>query len=90
MKTDPEEASEKTLTRNALTSRWHVGDYELHAGDVFELKLAGGHWVPVRFEWVHHDGKPPTGYCVLSLADGHSASTFPPHGSVVRMPAEFG
>jgi hypothetical protein len=61
-----------TLTRDDEAERWQVGPHELHAGDVFELELPGGTWLPVRFEfeWEHKKSGRPAGYCVLALAGG--------------------
>ncbi|HBP19995.1 MAG TPA: hypothetical protein DEA08_19685 [Planctomycetes bacterium] len=30
--------------------RWHLGGVPLHCGDGLELALAGGRWIPCRFE----------------------------------------
>lgn len=77
----------QTLSLNRETGRWQVGDRELHAGDLFELELDDGSWLTVRFEWQHHQGRGPTGYCVLALAKGDAALT-PPLGASVRLPQE--
>jgi hypothetical protein len=75
------------LTIDRESDRWTVGDHQLHAGEWFELQLADRSWLLVRFEWQHHGEQPPTGYCVLKLAQGQ-ASVLPPLGAVARMPAE--
>lgn len=80
-----QDRAETSLRIDPGSDRWMVGSEELHAGDCFELKLADGSWLLVRFEWQHHSDQPPTGYCVLALASG-SASLAPPLGAVVRMP----
>jgi hypothetical protein len=68
------------LTIDRESDRWMVGEW-------FELQLADRSWLLVRFEWQHRSDQPPSGSCVLKLAQGQS-SVLPPLGALARMPAE--
>lgn len=73
------------LTLDPKTGRWRIGDDELHAGDVFELELPNGTWLPVRFEWEHKQDQRPTGYCIVQLADAIPAVLTPAMGASARL-----
>lgn len=73
-----------TLTFDPKTDRWCAAGRPLHAGDEFQIELAGGAWLTVRFLWqTNAGGLPPTGYCVVDLAKGE-AKLHPPVGASVR------
>lgn len=66
--------------------RFVLDGRELHGGDVVELALEGGTWVPARFEWQHVSGSRPKGYFLIGLAGGGDAMLFAPEGSHARWP----
>jgi hypothetical protein len=82
------EGKEGTLTFDVEEGRWRLGDESLHGGDVLEVELLSGHWVPLRFEWARRgDGQRPGGIFVLGLAGGGDTVLTLPKGAHVREPA---
>ena len=58
------------LGRTDGGARHFLAGRAVHAGDTLQLQVAGGDWLPIRYEWSWDPDTPPTGHLALGVPAG--------------------